>query len=270
MPDWIPTAASVLNRPRGFGPMVFVLWAGVFGGVLGPAPLFGQPTISSDRPGLGSGSVVVAPGMLQFELGGEYADEGEDADRIALGQALVRYGVVDGFELQGLLGSFTVLRAGDVAAEGIQDIGMGAKVRLPAPGDAWSWSLLGSVLLPTGGSLFTADAVVPSVTLLADFAVADGVGLAINVGSSGFASKAGDQVSLIVTPSVSLPGDRPLAIFAGYAGYFASGDADLHFAEAGLTWLRGPDLQLDLNAGVEVDTGVYFVGIGVARRWPTR
>ena len=147
---------------------------------------------------------------------------------------------------------------------------MGAKVRLPAPGDAWSWSLLGSVLFPTGGTPFTADAVVPALTLLADLAVAEAFGLAINVGSSGFASDAGDQVSLIVTPSMSLPGDRPLAIFAGYAGYYASGDADLHFAEAGLTWLRGSDLQLDLNAGVEVDTGVYFVGIGVARRWPTR
>ena len=245
------------------------LCAGVVAGVLPAAPLVAQSTISSDRPGLGSGSVVVAPGILQFELGGEYADDGEDADRISLGQALLRYGVADGFELQGLLGSFTVLRASDVSAEGVQDVGLGAKVRLPA-GDAWSWSLLGSLLLPTGSPAFTADAVVPSVALLADLALAEGLGVAINVGSSGFATDAGDQVSLIVTPSMALPGDRPISLFAGYAGYFAAGDADLHFVEAGATWLRGSDLQLDLNGGVEVDTGVYFIGIGVARRWPTR
>jgi hypothetical protein len=270
MSNRIPTAVKMRISTRATRLTLFGFWAGVFSGALASAPLVAQPTISSDRPGLGSGSTVIAPGMLQFELGGEYADDGEDADRISLGQALVRYGVADGFELQGLFGSFTVLRADDVVAEGVQDIGLGAKIRLPSPGDAWSWSLLGSVLLPTGGDAFTADAVVPSVTVLADMGLADGLGVAVNVGSSGFASDAGDQVSLIVTPSLALPGDRSVTLFAGYAGYFARGDADLHFAEAGLTWLRGADLQLDLNGGVEVDTGVYFVGIGVARRWPTR
>lgn len=263
----IPQVWASIRRTS---PALVGLWAAVALGALGPAPLAGQGTITSDRPGLGSGSAVITPGMLQFELGGEYADDGEDADRISLGQALVRFGVSDGFELQALLGSFTVLRAADVSTEGVQDIGLGAKVRLPSLADAWTWSLLGSVLLPTGATAFTADAVVPSVSLLADLGLTDRLGLAVNVGTSGFASDAGDQVSLIVTPSLALPGERSMAVFAGYAGYFAAGDSDLHFAEAGVTWLRGSDLQVDLNGGIEVDSGDYFVGIGVARRWPTR
>ncbi len=270
MSNRVTITPQVRTSIRMTGPAFVGLWVAVAFGALGSAPLAGQSTITSDRPGLGSGSAVIAPGMLQFELGGEYADDGEDADRISLGQALVRYGVADGFEIQGLLGSFTVLRASDVSTEGVQDIGFGAKVRLPSLGGAWSWSLLGSVLLPTGATAFTADAVVPSVSLLADLGLTDRLGLAVNVGTSGFASDAGDQVSLIVTPSLALPGDRPMALFAGYAGYFAAGDADLHFAEAGVTWLRGADLQLDLNGGIEVDTGVYFIGIGVAKRWPIR
>lgn len=231
-------------------------------------PLHAQPTIASDRPGLGSGSAVIQPGMLQFELGGEYASD-DAVDRISLGQGLVRFGVADGFELHGLLGSFTVLPDDEGDVRGLQDVGLGAKLRLPAPGGAWSWSLLGTVTFPTGDPAFTADEVVPAAAILADVGLAEGVGLTLNVGSSGWASDAGDQVSIVVTPSVAL-GDGPYALYGGYAGYLADGDVDLHYVEAGLTWLRAADLQLDLNGGVEVDSGAWFAGIGVAKRWPTR
>lgn len=231
------------------------------------SPLHAQSTITSDRPGLGSGSAVVDPGILQFELGGEFADD-DVTHRISLGQGLVRYGVSDGLELQGILGSFTVLPDDEVDARGLQDVGLGAKVRLPAPGDAWSWSLLGTVTFPTGDDALTADAVVPAAVLLADVGLGPGFGVTLNVGSSGWASDAGDQLSVIVTPSLAL-GSSAAALYAGYAGYYARGDADLHYAEAGLTWLRDPNLQLDLNGGVEVESGGFFVGLGVAKRWPT-
>ncbi len=230
-------------------------------------PLVGQSSIASDRPGLGRGSPVVTPGILQFELGGEFADD-HNIDRISLGQGLMRFGVVDGFELQGLLGSFTVLPGDDDGTRGLLDIGLGAKLRLPSPSDAVSWALLGTVLFPTGADRFTADEVLPAGALLADLAVSRQVNVTANVGVSGLAADAVDQLFASLTPSITL-GDSSVALYGGYAGYYSKSD-DLHYVEAGLTWLRSPDLQLDLNGGVEVESGGYFVGVGVAKRWSLR
>ncbi|MBT8337608.1 MAG: transporter [Gemmatimonadetes bacterium] len=234
--------------------------------VLAPRSAAAQETITSDRPGLGSGSFVVDPGILQFEIGGEYA-ESDATDRISIGQGLLRYGVVDGLELHGIVGSFVVLPGDDDGTRGLLDVGLGAKLRLPSPDPALTWSVLGTVLFPTGAERLTADEIVPAATFLADVALVDGVGVTLNVGSSGWGTDAGDQTVLTLTPSVALPGSTPMAVYGGYAGYYASGGADLHYVEAGLTWLRAADLQLDVNSGVEVDGDGWFVGIGVAKRW---
>lgn len=229
---------------------------------LAPSLASAQPAIASDRPGLGSGSVVVDAGLLQFELGGEFADADTDAARISLGQGLVRYGVVDGFELQAILGSFTVTTGEDDGTRGLQDVGLGAKLRLPSPAPRLTWSVAASVLFPTGADRFTADDVVPASFLLADLALTDRLAVTANVGASGWASDAGDQVIVVVTPSVSL--DDDVGLYGGYAGYYN----EFHWAEAGVTWRRGADLQLDVNGGVEIDGGgAWFVGVGAARRW---
>jgi hypothetical protein len=244
-----------------------VAWAAVLAlSVLTARPAVAQDTITSDRPGLGSGSFVVDPGILQFEIGGEYAEAGTD-DRVSIGQGLIRYGWFEGLELHGIVGSFVVLPGDDDGTRGLLDVGLGAKVRLPSPDPALSWSVLGTVLFPTGAERLTADEVVPAATLLADLALADRVGLTLNVGASGWGTDAGDQTVVTVTPAVALPGSAPVAVYGGYAGYYAAGDADLHYIEGGLTWLRTADLQLDVNGGVDVEGDGWFVGIGVAKRW---
>ena len=40
--------------------------------------------------------------------------------------------------------------------------------------------------------------------------------------------------------------------------------------EAGLTFGATSDLQLDATGGIDIYTGSYFVGIGLARRWRWR
>ena len=124
---------------------------------------------------------------------------------------------------------------------------------------------MGSVSLPTGSDPFSAHDVVPGLTLLADLPVSGALSLSGNLGYSGWLPDVPDQRSLILTPTLALPKETPLALFLGYAGFFSHG-GDQHFLEGGVTWLRRQDLQLDLNWGVETDSGDYFLGMGAAVR----
>ena len=69
---------------------------------------------------------------------------------------------------------------------------------------------------------------------------------------------------MLVTPSFSL-GDG-VGAYAGYAGFFAEA-TDQHIVEAGLTKAVGADTQWDLNAGYDVESERWFLGVGLARRW---
>lgn len=234
--------------------------------VLAAVPASAQETIASDRPGIGSGAFVLEGGRVQLEAGLELA-RAADADLYNLGQLLVRLGIPGPVELQLLGSSFTLVRGGDVETEGLQDLGVGAKLRLLDGEGPLSVSALAVLTFPTGDDAFTSDETVPSLTLLADLGVSETATLSANVGYSAGVGAVEEELSVILTPGVSV--GESAGLYGGYAGFFGGSD-DLHFAEGGVTWLPGPDLQLDLNGGVEMDSGDYFLGAGVAVRWPQR
>ncbi len=228
--------------------------------------LAAQETIASDRPGIGSGSFVLGPGTLQMETGGEYAEAG-DASQYSLGQLLFRFGAFEGLELHAQLNSLVLARSEEEDREGLQDSGLGAKLRVLQAGPLGSsLSLLGSVSFPSGADFLTSDEAVPFFTLLADVPLSPGVGLAVNLGIAGLLADAEDVTSLIVTPAVSLPGDSGIGVFAAYAGFFAD-SGRRHLVEGGVTWVPGADLQLDVNGGVDTESGDFFLGLGLATRW---
>ncbi len=104
------------------------------------------------------------------------------------------------------------------------------------------------------------------MALLADLLLTDQINLTGNLGFWAWAAEAENQISVILTPAVALPTEAALGVYGGYAGFFAD-SGDTHFAEAGVTWLPSPEVQLDLNGGVEPDSGDYFIGVGIAIRW---
>lgn len=235
----------------------------------GAATLGAQETIASDRPGIGSGSFVLGRGTVQLETGVEYA-EGSGQQAYALGQALVRIGF-GGAELELFANSFVVQR-GDaplVEDSGFQDLGVGAKLPLVRDRDEFALSLQGVLTAPTGTTGFSSEEWSGGLVGLADFALADGLATAVNVGYARLLG--GDTpdgvLSVIVTPAVTLGGG--FGVYGGWAGAFASG-ADTHIAELGATWLRSADLQLDVNSGRDVDSGDWFLGFGLATRWGAR
>ena len=107
-----------------------------------------QPAIASDRPGLGTGAVVLDAGTIQLEAGAELAIN--DERRFSAGQIVVRGGLPFA-ELQALVNSFVVSRSPDQAMEGFEDLGLGVKIPLVArEDDSLQISMLASLSLPTG------------------------------------------------------------------------------------------------------------------------
>lgn len=230
------------------------------------AGLLAQNHIVADRPGLGTGSFVVPPSVLQFEAGAQYANVA-GSSFYSFGQFLLRFGLRERLEIQGLGNSLEVRRGKGLDREGFQDLGVGAKLNLLARGPREAnLSLQAQVAFPSGDEEFSEGTTASTVSLLADLTLSPAVGLGANLGASGLVGDAEDRLFLTLTPSASLPGRTPLDVYGGYAGFFAD-SGDLHYAEGGITWLLNPDLQLDLNGGVELTSGDPFVGVGLATRW---
>jgi hypothetical protein len=232
------------------------------------APLCAQQPITSDRPGIGSGSAVLERGVIQVEAGVEYAgfDAGDalESRTLSVGQLLVRVGfsIVE-LELFGNSWARSTDDVSDEAESGLQDLGFGAKVPIArGVGGRADVSLQGVVSAPTGSAAFSDEAWGFDVNALADVALGGPLAVSLNAGINGTRGRSTDW-SLIVTPAVSLAGG--FGAYAGWAGTLSS-EADTHVLEGGVTYLPRPDLQLDLNGGFDIDRDAWFVGGGVAVR----
>jgi hypothetical protein len=232
-------------------------------GCVGPVTLAAQgrepsSTIMSDRPGIGSGAYVLAPGESQIEAGAGIASPREV---LQLGQGLFRIGL-PAIELQAILNSFQTQLDG--GASGFQDFGIGAKARIVEK-DGTRLAFLASLLLPTGAEAFTVGEAVMGASLLYATPLTTALGLSVN-GRYSIGFEQGDGLfTLIITPGLAIPGDSGLAVYGGYAGFYGSG-SPYHWLEGGVTLALGTETQLDANAGWTVDGDDYFVGLGLAWR----
>jgi hypothetical protein len=192
--------------------------------------------LDSDRPGLGDGAHVMAPGVWQAELGGQY-----------------------------LSGGNARLNAGS-SDFGIEDLGIGAKVPMGASG-AWNWTVLGLVTIPTGSDDYSAREVTAGATVIGQTTLTESISFALNAGYFSPLNGVGDgSFAVIVTPGFAIPGLPEWSAYAGVASYFGHGD-DANLIEAGLAYVRDADTQLDLNWGIDTDSREWFLGVGWARRW---
>ncbi len=213
-----------------------------------------------DRPGLGDGMWVVAPGVVQAEAGATLESAG--GDRSGVGSALVRLGFAP-LELRVQLPSLLLSTGPDDVEVG--DLGLGVKVPL-SWGGSWRWSVVGGATFATGTNGGTAGGTTGFGTLVGETSLTELLGFALNVGYTAPFDEGGDgTASLIATPLFPLSGR--LAGYLGYAGFFELGPAsDGHFVEWGVTGTVGADTQWDLNAAREIDGDRWFFGVGLSRR----
>lgn len=224
-----------------------------------------QTYMSPDRPGIGNGSYVIPFQKTYVESGIEYYNA-ESNSQVSLGQILVRHGLYPGVELRVLLNSFVVENTAGLRNTGITDPGVGIKASLiNDPEHSFRLSGLAEVSAPLGESSFSNDAWVPTVGLLADYGLSPFWSLSSNVTYTAGTGSLDRVWMLSLTPGYSLP-IAEVGLYAGYAGFYSAA-ADEHFAEAGITKHLAPYLQLDLNGGVDMASGNFFVGGGAAVRF---
>lgn len=226
-------------------------------------PVKAQDTISPDRPGIGDGSYIIEPRVTYLEAGVEYFGV-DNLDQYSLGQLVFRHGLLQGVELRMLLNSFVVQSFPAADFTGVPDPGVGLKFKLlDNPGSNLRLSGLTTLSIPVGSTDFTTDEWIPSAALLADYSLTDYAGISANLGYTFEAGPFPDVWKVTLTPGYALPGDSNIGIYGGYAGFYSEG-VNEHYIEGGITKHVQSFLQLDLNAGVDVENQGIFIGGGLA------
>jgi hypothetical protein len=219
-------------------------------------------TISTDRPSFSAGSSTVPVARLQLEggIGFQYLPGvlGDDGG-YGVGSApnlLARVGVVDFAELRLGVPSLSLPFGLDGAEASFGQVSAGAKVGAEVA-DSLSLGVLGSVGLAVDEGSNSG-----AVFAIADVGVNDWLSLTANAGvtryEGGFTEYAASALA-----AFGLSDEVGTYI----EWYITSGVVDPnHFADAGVTYLLAPSLQLDGYLGAQVAGGEsYFGGVGVSK-----
>ncbi|HET6341540.1 MAG TPA: transporter [Gemmatimonadota bacterium] len=257
-------------RPR-HGRPIPLLTLAMVGLVAGHAA--GQPEIPlvTDRPDFTESALTVPSGHVQLESGYTFTHT-EGGDEHALGEALLRVGVLDRLEARIGLGSYAWVEAPGDDPSGFEDPSLGLKVVLAREETAGlAAALLAETTVPVGDDELGEDDWQPEIRLAVSRDLSDVLALAANLGIAR-ASQEGegfDQKVASLSLGIGL-GDR-WGAYAETYGNFPAGleEDDEGVLNGGLTFLVRPLLQLDARAGAGVTDAApdFFAGVGLSKRW---
>ncbi len=235
------------------------------------APLLAQEDdpLVGDRPDFTESAITITPGRVQFEGGATHVDSGA-VDSVELGEVLVRLGLSRRLELRlglPIYASVDDPSAGDPS--GFTDSTIGVKVAL-GESRGWTTAVLVGTTLPTGSSEFREPHPQPGVVLAAERDLSAAIALGTNLGW-GYRSDGGDQFGEALASAALGFGIGPsTGFFVEVFGMMPSdrGRPETYFFDTGLTHGVRPNLQLDLRAGVGLNSAAadFFVGAGLIWR----
>lgn len=241
----------------------------------GARPEAARSPLVTDRPDFTESTASVAAGRVQVESGYTLSRTAGSEEH-ALGEVLVRVGVARRVELRVVPDSYLLVEGPDGTVEGLADPSLGAKATLVEPGpDAAgpvpAVALLTSVSLPAGDDALNPDGAQPSAALALGWDVGDRLSVGANVKHTRRLSE-GERFGR-TTASAAL-GVSATGRLGAYLEYYtlrptapASGDADV--VDGGITFLLGPDAQLDARVGVGLGPPaadlIFGLGLSVRR-----
>jgi len=218
-----------------------------------------EKSLSGDRPDFTDGTDTVAQGAGQLEAGVTYDLE---IGSVSLPDALVRIGIHDSAEIRVATPSISV--GGEVDSIGL-DFGVGMKAS-KSVSEQLALGVLPTVAVGLGPTGFVA----PSLTMLIGYSLADGVGLASNVGVTSWSVLSGSSenamlIGYYASLSTGIDISDTVGLFAEVFGESAGADLGWGYgADGGLTMLVSSHLQLDAHFGTSLDgSGSMWVGTGV-------
>lgn len=239
-----------------------------------PPPLF------DDRPGLGNSAGVVGKGVLQMELGVNFArDEAEGAEivDVTAPSLLVRYGVTRGLELRfredGLIAEH---RGTEGAAEnlfGFSDAAIGAKYELlDAHKDGMALSLFAELEIPTFDPDFSRKTIDGEIAVITGAKLPAGFGVVAEFGGAFPEEEEGRTIELLGAAELEYAVvDEKLEAYV--EGFFTSPLAEgaegvAVTVDGGVVYDLSHNIKLDLSGGAALTEAApdFFVTGGVAFR----
>jgi len=226
--------------------------------------------IDADRPHVGTGTHVVAPGEVQFELGGQWQRDGRVHSFAS--PALVRIGVTDRIEARVASDGLLMREGVDADAAGIGNAQLGVKIRLLGGADEPYLSVMPAVNLglasrQKGLGSGESDA---TITVLAGHALGAGFHGEANYGLGAIGDAAGRFAQHLVTAAVVHQSTARLQTYVEAAWWSRqehSGGA-VSFIDYGVIFSLMPRVLVDAGgfSGVTAATPDYglFTGLSFA------
>lgn len=233
--------------------------------------------INADRPGIAEGPGVVAPGRFQLEIGFHRESERDPAGRFTttLMPTLVRAGIGGAAELRVETNGYTraeaATTAGTERATGWSPLSIGMKYQFLA-GDARpvSMALLGRVSPSTGTGTFKSGGLAADLRLAVEWTLSPLVSLNPNVGVARV-EEGPDATFTAALAAATLTFTRSPRILpfldVGYQDPISRDGGAAVIVDAGLAWIVGSNVQIDVSAGRGVHgAAAPFVAVGISLR----
>ncbi len=221
--------------------------------------------ISAERPGFSSSPIALPHSVFQIEGGYQYTRESGsvDVDDLTLPFALLRYGLAERLELQVSWAGYSWTDAGGTDTDGINDAGVGVKWQITDDNATVPIALFAGVTVPVGDDEYSSDEVDPTI----------GAFWSYSAGLSWFGtvlvSESDNDMSLSNALGLSLPVNANTGGYVEYYGIFTEGSGPEHYLNGGVAYLARNDLQLDVNAGLGLNSNAadLYLGMGIAYRF---
>jgi hypothetical protein len=252
----------------------------VLSSALVPLAVFAQGPrpIDTDRPDQTESSALVPARHVQLEFGLAYTEDAPGDEVLEAPALLVRYGVIDRLELRFGLPALTTQFASGAETD-FSDPELGAKIALwQERGWRPEAALLVGTTLPLGSNDLSSHRFDPAFRFSFGHTLPRGFSLGYNLGAAWETVADGNGAGRDTLARfeytaalgydftdrwggfVELFGDAPLGDSGGSA----------HSLDGGLTYLLRENLQLDLAAGLGLDSEApdWFVTAGLSVRFP--
>ena len=237
--------------------------------------------ITTDRPDFTEASSTVGANVAQVEMGYTFTHDNDMS--IATGahstpEALIRIGTpINWLELR-LAANLLQEDVGSVSNSGAEDLYLGTKLGLTLQdGMLPEMALVPQMTVPTGGSAFTNDQVLPGVNWLYGWDVTDCLTTAgstqVNCAVDSGTGTGYTEWAQSWTVGYSLH-DR-VGMYTEWFALMPNGAATAqveHYGNGGFTFLLSDDIQWDIRAGVGLNEAAddYFLGTGLSIRFRKR
>jgi len=235
------------------------------------------PELITDRPDQTESSTVVPHRSLQIETGflqENSKNENDEIKSFAYNTTLLRYGLLDNFELRlGLEFLSEETKAGSAdfvnTSKGLSPIYTGFKVKI-ADEDGWrpEMAFLGGLVLPfTASDDYKPEYSAADIRFSFAHTLSESMSLGYNFGAEWDGETAVPGYFYSLALGVGLT-DKLGAFVEGYGLLPEDGNSE-HMFDAGLTYLFTPNFQLDISGGVGINEYATdnFLSVGFTYRF---